>query len=185
MGRDRTAVCSLLLTVRGDYKSGLFAHVAECRRLAWHGIKLLGPQTAAGKLLGFPTGVRGLVVLAGCGAFANLLELDFFSKRLGDAGVVQLVASVFVDNAFPQLQWLGLRHNGMCDTGGRFLADAIVRRDCSLGSLVALDLSQNNISDMALTTLKAALATVPAMRKLYYSNGNGRVRSRFSATCHE
>ena len=73
---------------------------------------------------------------------------------------------------------VSLRHNGMCDAGGRSLADAIVRRDCSLGSLVALDLSQNNISDMALTTLKAALATVPSvppMRRLFYSNADGRV----------
>ena len=114
-------------------------------------------------------------MLAGCGAFANLLELDFFNKRLGDAGVVQLAASVFADNALPQLKWLGLRHNGVCDAGGRTLADAIVQRD-SLGSLVTLDLSQNNISDEVLTTLKDALATVPCMRTLFYSNGDARVR---------
>ena len=69
-----------------------------------------------------------------CSRSAALLPTSWSSTSSTTGSVMRVWCNsshaVFVDNAFPQLQWLGLRHNGMCDAGGRSLADAIVRRDC-------------------------------------------------------
>ena len=113
-------------------------------------------------------------MLACCGAFANLVQLEFTECQLGNVGVARLVASVLAGNALPRLQHLSLRNNGIGDAGWNTLAAAI-GRGCSLGNLQTCDFSQNDISDAVLTTLKAALTTVPAMRTMFYSDADGRV----------
>ena len=177
MKKDRVAVWYLLLSVRGDYDGGPIARMAECTKLAWHDHKSLGsPEYFAHIRVNpnFPTGIRGLAVLACCGAFANLVQLEFTECQLGNVGVARLVASVLAGNALPRLQHLSLRNNGIGDAGWNTLAAAI-GRGCSLGNLQTCDFSQNDISDAVLTTLKAALATVPAMRTMFYSDADGRV----------
>ena len=162
MASDHEAVFNLLLSVRGDYNSGPLSRVAECSKLAWHG-------------LNYPMGMRGLVLLARCGAFANVLQLELTACRLGVLGVIELVDSVFVGDAMPCLQHLSLRDNGISNAGAKALVDAIGRGDCSFGNLITCDLSQNGISDKALSAIKAALAAVPSMRRLFYSNDDGWV----------
>ena len=113
-------------------------------------------------------------MLARCGAFANLVQLGLTKCQLGDVGVAQLVASVFAGDALPRLQHLSLRDNGIGSNGWNALDDAIGQGGCSLANLQTCDFSQNDISNAMLTTLKAALATVPAMCFLFYSNARGQ-----------
>ena len=152
------------------------SRVAGCPKLAWRGARLQKPEP----------GIQALADLANNRSLARLLQLDLFQNDLGDDGVHRFVTTVLTGNALLQLMaWLGLRMNSIGDAGGVSLADAINEANNSLGKLVTLDLSMNHISDAGLANLRVALATVPAMRTLYYSNGNGRVRSRFNAACHE